>query len=178
MADIDFEEEVETRDELNMMNNSLLQVYAEECPVPALDLTSDPAGVSDSQACSHDDALQSATVPCPMNASEGVCSDELLSHVSTTDSHVIAGVSHVTTGDTHMTASDSVVPALSSTIATDMTVCSGGSVSVGRGEEVERGGADTEERRRLKKVTFAPDVVDKQPKAPLKVRVNSIRDFQ
>ena len=173
MADIDFEEEEKTRDEHNMMNNSLLQVYADECLVPIPDLTSDPNSVSDSQACSHDNALQdgieSATAPSPLNVSEGVCSDELLSHVTSTDSHVIAGDSHVTTGDTHVTASDGVIPALRSTITTDVAVCSGGSVRVGRGEEVERGGADIEEKRRLKKVTFAPDVVDKQPKTPLKV---------
>ena len=165
MADIDFEEE-ETHDDHNMMNNSLLLVYADECAVPILDLTSGTASMSDSHACSDEDAslneIQTAIVPSPVNVLEGVCSGELLSHMTTTDGHVIAGDSHVTTGDTHVK---------SSTSTTDVTACSGGSVRMGRGEEVERGRVDIEERRTLKKVTFAPDVVDKQPKTALKVRV-------
>ena len=59
---------------------------------------------------------------------------------------------------------------MSSTDTIGVTVCSRGSVRVGR-EEVEGGGVDSEDRRKLKKVTFAPDVIDKQPTTALKVRV-------
>ena len=118
-----------------------------------------------------------------------------------TTGSVGTSLSHVTTSDTRESCSDDTEQILNSTelvlnsngvaVVVDTSTSAsgtdgGGGVSgesgvrgVVEGDEGDRGrwlhGGDSEERRRLKKVTFAPDVVDRSGGETLKVRLVTLR---
>ena len=99
-----------------------------------------------------------------------------LSHVTASDSHVTASYSHVTASDGHVTVSHSHVTASDGHVnhatsgdgqvtGNDGECATQQQVSVvgcGSGDDGKTVGATPEGRRRVRKVTFAPDVVDKQ----------------
>ena len=220
LLDVGFEEEgEEEEEELNMMNNSLLQVYrGSNMVATSPDVTSgnQDSIVSDSHSGSQEDSfwneMEPAMVSTPnsrgsletevpfiidergspiavIDTSSTVAAGTLLSNLTADDSHVTPCDGHVTPCDSHVTADENhmtgtqtfgsvrVHPVMSSTdeIAGSESVCSGASwegVREGRGE-VGGGGTESGERHKLKKVTFAPDVVDKQSASFLKVGVSS-----
>lgn len=109
-------------------------------------------------------------------------SGTFLSHATTSDSHVTDSDGHVTAIDGHVMVVDSHVTGsitqscpttehqITGGIVMDMAMCGGVSGVRGvKGKEEERRGRDFEESRRLKKVTFAPDVLDKPSSMTAKV---------
>lgn len=195
MADMDFE----THDDHNMMNNSLLQVYHENSSIPAPLVGSDvPADVPTTHTCGSGSPLRSgldSTVPSSQDTQGDVASpggpggrqfpqvlygetgvpvgtidtsveSTFLSHVTASDSHVTASDGHV---NHHATSGDGQVTGSDGQRATQQHVSVGG---CGSGEDSRREGtvgATPEGRRRVRKVTFAPDVVDKQDITTVKV---------
>lgn len=181
--DVDFEE---THDDHNMMNNALLQVYRENCAVPAPTIKDEvfanapttPASGSDN---SFQDGPDSAVVTPCQNSQGDVCTHDargdhfdpvyyrktgvpvetsvestFLSHVTDSDSHVTITA---TSGGGQVTGSDGQC---STEEQISVSVCGGEGGVREEGKEEERVGATYEERRRPRKVTFAPDVIDKQ----------------
>ena len=223
MVDIGFEEQLEEegegeRDQHNMMNNSLLQVYRHDdsavsspTPAPSSNTTTNSAGAgtptSSSHSCCHgigpdhlplglytgeapiinwddDDDVSGAENGSEVKRSEVVRSPVVLgpdgvpiAEIDTSAAdpgHVMSHViSNVTSGDGHVTSGGG--PSAGGEVEMKGTVGTGGVVVCASGEGVSVGrveGAESEEKRKLKKVTFAPDVMDnKQTSSILKVNV-------
>ena len=168
------------------MNNSLLQVYRDNTTAATPSTWNQDAttSVSESHSYSDGDVLRDGTESVTVSRSHSAGGSVFVgtngtpaaiidtssdSHVTvdvtTSDSHVTVGADHMTTPEGHVMKTQNLV---SPVVSTAELLCSGDSVRVGKGD-VGRG-TDCEERRRLKKVTFAPDVVDKQTTTVLKVR--------
>lgn len=187
VADFDFE----THDDHNMMNNSLLQVYHENSAIPAPQVSCDastdvPAThTCDSESLLHDGFPSSCQntqgevgsaggrhlygeTGVPIGIIDTSVESTFLSHVTASDSHVTASDSHVTVtnhpGDGQVTGSDGQC-----TTQQQLSVSVCGNREDGKEEQTV--GATPEGRRRVRKVTFAPDVMDKQDNTTVKVRL-------
>ena len=227
MVELEFEaaeegeedEEEATRDEHNMMNNSLLQVYCHDntkCTSSPISHSSDilcASSVSGSHSCGHGIGPEHFSVGLLMNAqiplnwdedeldddqklmlsddtaaksetlvllgSDGNPIDEVDSS-TTTPGHV---THHMTSDSSHVTRTHDHVVAGSDGGERQEVLAEGGGgcvtlsgdsgECVRLGRVVEEGrvmGAESEERRKVKKVTFAPEVMDnKQKSSVLKV---------
>ena len=176
-------------DEHNMMNTSLLRVYSDNATSNYSTPTSrasDSITLSDTHSGRHgietvpltgvevDDSIENESIPTNLSSIQ----ESPLSHVMSGDDHVIPG------DDCHMTGnSDHVIRQ-----SEDSTLCGGddgvlveGRVRGDRGGSCDGVGGDgvkvvreevgKDKRSKLKKVTFSPDVIDKQPKTSI-LKVN------
>ena len=178
------EEEGEREEETNMMNDSLLQVYRHDnsrgapCTLTPDAVNSVPS--TGSHSCQHEVGPAHFSLggileePYVINwgddGAEGIPTGEMrdigggaspvvlgstpIAVIDTTPAAALDHVTHhVTLGTGHVTG-----------VVEEGSEGGGGVVSGGEGRE---GGVESE--RRLKKVTFAPDVLDKQTSSILKV---------
>ena len=158
----DIEEEGEG--EVNMLNDSLLQVYRhdDQCTLTSSESSS---AHSTSEGKVRPEKSGEEDPPIIINWDDSGVESSLMMSQGETPMGVTKGdntsQSHVTSGDGHVTS------VKQQCVEGGGVAVPCGSVEGGRGEEGREGAVESE--RKLKKVTFAPDVKDNQTTSILKV---------